>query len=158
MTAHVELREVRESDLSIFFEQQLDPEANRMAAFTALNPADRDAFTEKWLRITGDPSITSRAILVDGVVAGSVQCHSWFGTPEVCYWIGREFWGRGIASMALRQFLEIVTDRPLQAYIAHDNIGSRRVLEKCGFQVSGDSRQFSHARAEEVDQLVLALE
>jgi hypothetical protein len=41
MTPDVRLRDVMEDDLPLFFEQQLDPEANRMAAFA---PRDRDAF------------------------------------------------------------------------------------------------------------------
>ena len=43
MTNDVLLRDVTEADLPIFFEQQ-DSAANHMAAFTAKDPADRDAF------------------------------------------------------------------------------------------------------------------
>src|ERR1700730_10727135 len=43
-TYEVLLRDVMSSDLPIFFEQQLDSDANHMAAFTAKDPTDRDAF------------------------------------------------------------------------------------------------------------------
>jgi RimJ/RimL family protein N-acetyltransferase len=51
----------------------------------------------------------------------------------VGYWIGREFWGRGVASEALRQFVAEIEERPLYAYVAVTNVASARVLEKAGF-------------------------
>ncbi|MBP8242640.1 MAG: GNAT family N-acetyltransferase, partial [Thermoflexales bacterium] len=55
------------------------------------------------------------------------------GQREVGYWLGREFWGKGIATRALEAFLAIDTTRPLHAFVVHHNLGSIRVLEKCGF-------------------------
>jgi RimJ/RimL family protein N-acetyltransferase len=89
------LRDVREDDLDIFFEQQLDPEATYMAAFTAKDPADREAFNAHWSKILGDESITIQTILYRGQVAGHILSHAWFGDPEVSYWLGKEFWGVG---------------------------------------------------------------
>src|SRR5947209_16913470 len=66
------LRDVMRSDLPIFFDQQLDPDANHMAAFTAKDPSDRDAFMARWIRILGDKTITIQTILFDGQVAGWV--------------------------------------------------------------------------------------
>jgi hypothetical protein len=43
----VELREVQDEDVPVFYKQQLDPVANHMAAFTVKDPADRDAFMAK---------------------------------------------------------------------------------------------------------------
>ena len=54
MTGDVLLREVTEADLPVFFEQQLDPAANFMAAFTARDSADQEAFLAHWGRILGD--------------------------------------------------------------------------------------------------------
>ena len=50
---------------------------------------------------------------------------------EVTYWLGKEFWGRGLAE-ALNRMLQLVIDRPIFARAAADNIGSIRVLQKCG--------------------------
>lgn len=109
MTTDVLLRDVTEGDLPIFFEQQPDPAANRMAAFTAKDPADRAAFMAKWAKILGDDSITKRTILFGGQVAGNVSAFApWSGELEVSYWIGREFWGKGIATKALAVFLSAV--------------------------------------------------
>ena len=47
---------------------------------------------------------------------------------------------------------------PLHARVAHDNVASRRVLEKCGFRVVGTDRGFVEARSREIDEIVLRLE
>jgi hypothetical protein len=69
------LREMAEGDLLIFFEQQLDPAANHMAAFTAKDPMDRDAFLAHRAKVVADKGITIRTILYEGGVAGYVLCH-----------------------------------------------------------------------------------
>jgi RimJ/RimL family protein N-acetyltransferase len=154
---NLELRPVTDADLPIFFEQQLDPEANWMAAFTAKDPTDRVAFDTHWTKVLADPDITICTILLDGQVAGSVLCHAWGGEPELSYWLGREFWGKGIATQALTLFLDVVRVRPLYARVAKDNTASIRVLEKNGFKQSGEGKWFSNARGMEIDELVWVL-
>jgi RimJ/RimL family protein N-acetyltransferase len=153
------LRGVAVADLDVLFEQQLDPDAVHMAAFTAADPSDREAFGRRWQRILADPSITSRTILVDGEVAGSVSAWRDPDMPgrEVTYWLGREYWGRGIATEALRAFLLEVSERPLFGRCAADNVGSLRVLEKCGFERIGQDRGFANARGAEIDEFLLEL-
>ena len=155
----VRLREVTQSDLPTLFEQQLDAEANRMAAFTAADPADREAFDARWRRILANEEGPVRTILVDDEVAGSVS--NWrdpdLPGPEVTYWLGRDFWGKGVATRALAGFLEVVTERPLYGRCAADNVGSRRVLEKCGFVFVSEDTGFSNARGEEIAEVVLEL-
>ena len=155
---HVELREVQDPDLDIFFEQGREPEAVRMAAFTAQDPSDRSHFEIHWARIRADRHIIIRTILAGGAVAGSILSHAWFGDLEVSYWLGRSFWGRGIASQALRLFLEVQTVRPIFGRVAADNHGSLRVLEKCGFRVVGQDRGYANARGEMIDEWVLRLD
>ncbi|GCE07164.1 GNAT family N-acetyltransferase [Dictyobacter aurantiacus] len=154
------LREVVEDDLPIFFEYQLDEEANYMAAFTSKDPSDREAFMRHWHRILGDEDTINRTILVDGQVAGSVALYrdEEMDGPEVTYWIGRLYWGRGVATGALALFLsQVVKTRPLYARAAKDNIGSLRVLEKCGFQRVGEGKGFANARGAETEEYVLKL-
>jgi RimJ/RimL family protein N-acetyltransferase len=88
-------------------------------------------------------------------VAGTIG--SWGGPEEreVTYWIGRSFWGKGIATGALRAFLTVDPARPLHARVASDNVASRRVLEKCGFRVIAHERGFAEARSGEIEELVL---
>jgi len=151
---NIQLREVMPEDLPIFFEQQLDPQANYMAAFTAKDPTDRWAFDAHWDKVMADKGITIRTILYNGHVAGSVLCHSWDGEPEISYWLGSEFWGRGVATHALALFLQLFTTRPLTARVAKDNIASIRVLEKNGFVLSGEGKWFSNARGSEIEEQV----
>jgi RimJ/RimL family protein N-acetyltransferase len=159
VTTNVRLREVEQDDLPTFFENQLDPEANRMAAFTAADPSDREAFDARWQRILASEETTSRTIVVDDQVAGSVSKYRDpdMPGPEVTYWLGRDFWGKGVATLALAGFLEIVTERPVYGRCAADNVGSRRVLEKCGFVFVGEDKGFSNARGEEIAEVVLEL-
>jgi RimJ/RimL family protein N-acetyltransferase len=152
------LREVEAADLPVFFEHQQDAVARSMAAFTSEDPTDHDAFVAFWDRLMADDAITKRTILVDGLVAGQVMSFEMFGELEVTYWIGREFWGRGVATTALRILLDVVTVRPLHARVAKDNAGSLRVLEKCGFVVTGEDRGFANAHGEEVAEYVLILD
>ena len=152
------LRDVVEDDLLLFFDFQLDPDANYMAAFTAKNPNDREAFTAHWNKIMVEPTNIIRTIVCDGLVVGSVSSYVESGKPEVTYWIGRAHWGKGIATRALTAFLTHVnTTRPIYARVAKDNLGSRRVLEKCGFQVIGETKGFAKARGEEIEELHLEL-
>lgn len=158
MHADVVLRNLQEQDLPILFQQQQDPEANYMAAFTAKDPTDREAFDQHWAKIQADDGILIRTILYDGQVAGSILSHAWFGDLEISYWLGREYWGKGIASRALELFLEQQRERPIFARVAKDNLGSIRVLEKNGFVVVGEDRGFANARGEEVEELILKFE
>ncbi len=158
MSGEIILRGVIESDLPIFFEQQLDPEANHMAAFTAEDPTDYEAFMAHWAQILGDESITTMAIVVDGQVAGHTATFEQFGKPSVSYWLGRRYWGQGIATRALTTFLQLVSTRPLYARAAKDNVASLRVLQKCGFAIRGEDRGYANARDEEIEEFILRLD
>ena len=153
------LREVTEADLDIFFEQQQDSAANWMAAFTAKDPTDWVAFAAKWAKILGDRTITAKTIVCNGRVAGNVGSFiaPWSGQREVTYWVGRSFWGRGVATRALTAFVGELAERPLYARVAEDNLASLRVLEKCGFVVIGRESGYANARGTEIEELVLEL-
>jgi RimJ/RimL family protein N-acetyltransferase len=156
-TPDLTLRDVDDADLPIFFEHQLDPQANHMAAFTAKDPADRVAFMAHWARILADQTTVNRTIVFEGRVAGHVASFIQAGEREVTYWVGREFWGRGLATGALAALLGIVRERPLFARAAKDNLGSLRVLEKCGFRIIGEDSGFAEARGVEVEEYILRL-
>ena len=138
MPPDVCLREVEAQDLPSFFEHQRDENAAGMAAFQS---RDRDAFTAHWTRILGDATVIVRTVLADGAVAGNVVCWNQDGEREVGYWIGTEHWGRGVATAALEAFLDVVDERPLVAHVVEHNVGSTRVLEKCGFALVGSVRR-----------------
>jgi RimJ/RimL family protein N-acetyltransferase len=156
--AGVTLRQVSADDLGVFFAHQLDPEANLMAGFTAKDPTDREAFMAHWAKIMADESVTIRTILYKDRTAGYILCHDWFGEPEVSYWIGKQFWGKGIATQALREFLNLLPTRPLYARAAKDNAASIRVLDKCGFRIHDEDRGYASARGGEIEEYILILE
>jgi RimJ/RimL family protein N-acetyltransferase len=154
----VSLREVVTADLEVFFVNQLDPEANWLAAFVPRDPRDRAAFDAHWAKILAAPRIVNRTIVADGRVAGNVACYPQGDEWEVTYWLGREFWGRGVATRALAQLLAELPRRPIVARAAVDNIGSLKVLQKCGFMVVGRDRGFAAARGGEIEEYLLRLE
>jgi RimJ/RimL family protein N-acetyltransferase len=153
-----ELRGLRDEDLAVLFEQWADPVAVQMAAFTAPDHMDRGAFERRLSRLRADETVIAKVIVADGEVAGTIGSWGDPGEREVTYWIGRSFWGKGIATGALRAFLTVDPARPLHARVAADNIASRRVLEKCGFRVVAHDRGFAEARSGEIEELVLRRE
>ncbi len=128
------LRNVLETDLPTFFEDQSDPEASAMAAFTPRNAQD---FLFQWTYyILAQASVIKQTITIDGLAAGNIVCWDEAGKRFVGYWISKKYWGRGIASKALREFLNQLDSRPIYAHVAKNNVASMRVLEKCGFRLS----------------------
>ena len=144
-----------EADLPIFYEQQLNPDATQMAAFPS---RDRDAFMAHWInKELANHNTTVKTILFDGQVAGNIVSWEQSGEREVGYWIGKEYWGRGIATKALAEFLGIVKTRPLWAHVAKHNVASLRVLQKCGFVISSEDKVTEETR-EEIEEFILKLE
>jgi RimJ/RimL family protein N-acetyltransferase len=149
----VELREVVQDDLPVFFEHQADPVATALARFPG---RDRDAFFTHWAAILADPTSLIRTVLLDGRPAGNVMSFERHGHREVGYWIGREHWGHGVATRALAAFVRVERARPLSARVAVDNPASIRVLEKCGFVVVPDPDP--EPPIDDVEEVVLRLD
>jgi RimJ/RimL family protein N-acetyltransferase len=126
----IRLRELRAADLPTIFGYQSDPEANELAAMVPRTWAD---FEAHWLEALANRDITMRGILLDDKLVGQVTCFPRDGKSWVGYWIDREYWGRGIATRGLALLLEQVETRPLFACVAVHNLGSLRVLQRCGF-------------------------
>ena len=148
------LRDVTESDLPILFEQQLDPEATAMAAFPS---RDKESFMKHWANILANESVIVKTIEYEGRVAGNIVSWEMEGEWEVGYWLGKEFWGKGIATQALAEYVRLLKTRPLFAHVARHNVGSRLVLEKCGFTVIGEDSYINPAGAK-VEEFILKLD
>ena len=95
--------------------------------------------------------------MFDGKIAGHIEHFILFGKPSIGYWIGKEFWGKGITTRALQLFLKQIITRPLYARVAKDNIGSTRVLRKNGFLKAGEDQGYAHGRGCEVEEFVYKL-
>ncbi len=150
----VTLRPVTEADLEAFYEQQADPESVRLAAVPARS---RGEHFPHWRAALANAATLVRTIDVDGENAGHIVSfrRDGVGDREVGYWLARSQWGRGVATEAVTQFLELETRRPLIAHVATHNPASRRVLEKCGFSVV---REVKNAKGDGVDEVHLRLE
>ncbi len=128
-----------------------------MAAFGGEESDSQAAFQTRWERMLSDTAVLARTVLWNGRIVGSVLQFELFQKPSVAYWIGREFWGRGIATRALAALLRESPVRPLYARVAKDNLASRKVLENCGFKMSGEDRGFARFRGAEIEELIYQL-
>ncbi|GID97768.1 GNAT family N-acetyltransferase [Amorphoplanes digitatis] len=152
------LRPVRDADLDALYDQMRDPEAVMMAAFTAEDPDDREAFDAHFVRLRTSPDILLRAITVDGELAGTIASFVVGGDTEITYWLDRAWWGRGVATRAVELLLDLVPVRPIIARAASDNAGSLAVLRKTGFRPEGIEVAYSTARGKEIEETVLRLD
>ena len=155
--AEVALRPIDDSDLDDLFDQMRDPESVWMAAFTAKDPNDREAFDAHMSKVSTSPDGTMRAVIRGCRLVGSIASFVREGDTEVTYWIDRSVWGQGVASQALAIFLDTVTVRPVYARAASDNVGSLRVLQRAGFAIIGTEISYANARSTEIEETVLRL-
>lgn len=147
----IHLRPVMESDLPILFEHQREPVANEMAGFPS---RDHDAFMAHWRKILSDKTAVAMTVVVDECVVGHVGCWTQGDQCLVGYWIGKEHWGRGVATEMLSMFLRLVAVRPLHAHVAKHNVASIRVLEKCGFAFCAKATGALSEPADCIEELV----
>lgn len=156
--ATVALRVIHDSDLDAIFAMEQDPDAVRMAAFTAKNPSDRVAFDAHMCRIRSSPDVSSYVITQGGEFVGTAATFLMAGEREVTYWVERSWWGRGIATAALAQLIEMDPVRPLFARAASANAGSAAVLKKNGFVEIGRERSFAAGVGAEVEERIFRLD
>jgi len=148
------LRDAKASDIPVLYKFQSDPEANRLAGFV---PRSRPDFVKHWRKILKDETVERKMILLGGEVAGYLVCFTRIRPDrEVGYWIGREHWGKGVATKALKTFLREYKFRPLFARVAKHNAASLRVVKKNGFVITGEDK-FSNAAGEKYEEFVLKL-
>src|SRR3954465_1800594 len=154
----IELRDFDEADADFLYEWMRDPVSVRMAAFTAQDPDDRQAF-DAWLgRGRANPTVIQKMIWVDGALVGSISTFELEGEREVSYWLDRAMWGRGIASRALAAMLAVDTERPLSARAATANPASAAVLERAGFVEVGRDTGFANGVGAEVEEIIFRLD
>ncbi len=153
----IKLRRTEVADLNNFFQFQLDKEAGYLAAFIPEDPSDKSAYFIKHTKLLSDPSVNSQTIIVDNIIAGSIAKFVMEGEAEITYWIDRNFWGQGIATKALKNFLTVETVRPIFGRVAFDNFGSQKVLEKCGFVKTGTEKGYANARQTEIEEFIYKL-
>lgn len=155
--SNISLTKTEKDDLYIFFQFQLDEEANYLAAFTPKDPNDKTTYIDKYTAHLADPTINMWTIKADNEIVGSVAKFVREGDAEITYWIDRKCWGQGIATTALKNLLKIEPARPIYGRVAFDNYGSQKVLEKCGFIKVGKEKGFANARQAEIEEYIYKL-
>ncbi|WP_317173539.1 GNAT family N-acetyltransferase [Hymenobacter montanus] len=157
LNKQIQLRRTEKLDLELFFRFQFDEQAKYLAAFTNKDSTDREAYIERFTKFLNDPTINMQTILVGQTIAGSIAKFEIEGKAEITYWIDRGFWGKGIATTALRSFLTVENTRPILGRVAFDNLGSQKVLERCDFVKIGTDRGFANARQAEIEEFIYQL-
>src|SRR5690606_20097504 len=104
-----------------------------------------------------DPTVNNQTIIIDNIIVGSIAKFVMEGNTEITYWVDRKYWGQGIATKALKEFLVSETIRPVFGRVAFDNFGSQKVLEKCGFIKIGMDKGFANARQTEIEEYIYKL-
>jgi ribosomal-protein-alanine N-acetyltransferase len=154
----ITLTKTTPDDLHCLYQIQLDQDANQMAAFTSESGTDFSLYFEKYSKHLDDANISMWTIRLEQQIIGSVAKFVIAGDAGITYWIDKEFWGQGIATKALMQLLQHETVRPIYGYVAFDNSGSQRVLEKCGFRKVATDRGFAKARQTEIEEFIYRLD
>ncbi len=125
---------------------------------------DRDA--RNWLdAVVGLEPETNFAIDIAGEAVGGIGYTMQYDvdrrSAEIGYWLGEEFWGRGIATEALIVVTEhAFANHDLCRVFAHVfdwNPASARVLEKAGYAFEGRMRKSVTKEGQTIDQLMYAM-
>jgi RimJ/RimL family protein N-acetyltransferase len=157
MITTIQLTKTVTGDLPTLFQFQLDKEGSYLAAFMPKNADDKEAYLKKYTSFLSNPTINMVTIKMNNEIVGSLSKFVMEDKAEITYWIDRKFWGQGIASTALQQFLETEQTRPIYGRVAFDNYGSQKVLEKCGFVKIGKDKGFASARQAEIEEYIYIL-
>ena len=154
---NITLTKTEKVDLNTLFQFQIDKEGIYLAAFTPKEPNDKNAYIEKYSKFLVDPTINMQTIKVNNEIVGSISKFIMENKAEITYWIDRKFWGQGIATNALKNFLKMELTRPIFGRVAFDNFASQKVLEKCNFVKIGTDKGFANARQKEIKELIFIL-
>jgi [ribosomal protein S5]-alanine N-acetyltransferase len=120
-----------------YFRQSSHPDVWRLAG---LQPFKLFEECERYIQRMESLSETEGVAIIDrssGFVGAMFIDHRG-ASRQLSYWVGRSFWGRGIATNAVQEKLKSLEDEssPSRVLAAtyRDNAPSIRVLERCGFR------------------------
>jgi [ribosomal protein S5]-alanine N-acetyltransferase len=150
----IKLKSTKFADLDILFRFQLYKEVKNLAAVRTKYQPNKTAYITKYTKLLNDPSINNQTIFINNIIVGSIAKFERDNDAEVTYLIDKNFWGQGIATIALKQFLTIEIARPIFGRTAFDNFASQRVLEKCDFKKIGKNTYFANERQSEIEELI----
>jgi len=155
-TARLVLRPLLARDINDLVAEVNDFEVSRMLARVPYPYSRADA--RAFLAAAGkDPNDFPLMITAGGKVIGGIGLSQIEAGCEFGYWLGRDHWGKGLASEAGRAFLAYAFDRyavdSMQSGVFADNPASLRVQEKLGFQPTGRRFVECLARGKRVEHI-----
>jgi RimJ/RimL family protein N-acetyltransferase len=165
-TQRLELRKPHAGDLDRCAELLGDYEVARMLSQVP-HPYDLDkgrAFlsgaVRSWKNWPAAPEI-SFMIQHEGELIGGVSFKALHETPEIGYWLGRSYWGRGFISEAIGAAIAWLfrnTEHEILLGMAmEENARSIKAMAKCGFEAVGRGASLSLARGDYVPDVVMKL-
>ena len=157
MAIGFQLRPVLASDIDLFFEHHLELRPMPTGASAADLASRKATFVDRWEQMLSDERVLARTILWKGAVAGYVAYLIQRDKPSISCWLGRDYWGKGLATQGVRGFLDLIEQRPVYARVAFDNLAAMQVLRHTGFAIVGHDSFFSEAHGYEIDEIILAL-
>ena len=170
MKDKISLRKFRRTDLDAIMKKFVDKDVIRAIGLDKDLKDITRKFESEWLDKTiknyrlKKPSVYNLAILLDGEHIGTIGCHKINYEDknlEIGYWIGKDYWGQGYATKALKQYLKEIKKKfdPVRVVAYHFtfNPASGRVLEKCGFKKEGTKRKAKKIGKKYVDENIYAL-
>lgn len=146
-TENFRYRQIRPSDAEVLFHYASDPEVSRYTTWDPHRDIDesREVIsmflnhfeTGEGLEFVIEDKATRQMLGLIGAVNMDTQNQS----LEIGYWLGKEHWGKGIMTLALRDMIDFCFDRlkvvRIQACHFDENPASGRVMEKCGMRYEG---------------------
>ena len=162
------LRRYREDDAVVLQKLADDREVSRFLRDRFPHPytfEDARDWIERACAETESPPLTFAISGASATMLGTIgldrQGDVYRHSAELGYWLGRQHWGRGVATAAVeaicRYGFETVGLRRIYACVFEPNTASTRVLEKAGFQLEGVHRKAVWKDGELFDELMFGL-
>lgn len=154
LAGDLHLSPVQESDIPALFRFQDDKDAQYQAAGGAAHESE-EAYREFLKRVESKGAVF-RTILLEGAPVGYIAAFDRFELRELSYWIGRKFWGQGLATRAVGQWIKEypLPEGGLYARAVKDHPASARVLDKNGFSAVKEESYFSDIRDAVVEEIL----
>ncbi|WP_218354036.1 GNAT family N-acetyltransferase [Alteromonas lipotrueiana] len=135
------LRNFRMEDAKSLVRLLNDSDVSKWTSNIPYPYTENDAIS--WLENLHSTVRKPHAIEINNKLVGCVSFWEYDSESiEIGYWIGKEFWGKGIATKALQNLFiqpSFPKNKNIVAKVATQNIASQRVLEKCRFEISKKS-------------------
>ncbi len=154
------LRPITEADLQTLAQFLCDEDAIFMAG-AGSGSTDVSTHIQHFKKLMEDESISMAVIISGASVVGYIAAFMRGDEREITYWIGREYWGQGIASKAVKLFLPSLQEKyvgeQIFARVVKGNKASEHVLLKAGFKATQTDKFYSDIRSTEVTETIFCI-